>query len=167
MVEMDASAVDQNSRLALVIINAFTMRQMELWREAAAAVLGRVPHAEDVLIVGAIQSIGGEKLLRETLEPTFRDLSTDLPYERLTTCNLASIAAATGINRETVRRRSNRMVEEGLLIKADGSFHVAESVLRLPVVREVIHKHLASMQMTLHRLRRLGVIAESPEIKTT
>jgi hypothetical protein len=160
MVKMDAEAIDENSRLALVILNAFTMRQMELWRDAAAAVIGRVPHAEDVMIVGAIQSIGGEKLLRQMGELSARDLGTELPYEQLTTCNLASIAAATGINRETVRRRSNRMVEEGLLIRTDGSFHVAESVLKLPVVREVVHKQLASMQMALHRLRLLGVTTD-------
>lgn len=139
MVKMDADAANQNSRLALIILNAFTMRQMELWREVMTLIVGRVPDAEDVMIVGAIQSIGGEKLLRQSLDASFRDLSTELPYEHLTTCNLASIADATGMNRETVRRRTNRMIEEGLLVKAAGSLHVAEAVMQLPVVRKVVH----------------------------
>lgn len=160
MVKMDANAVDRNSRLALIILNAFMMRQMELWREAVTAILGRVPDAEDVMIVGAIQSIGGEKLLRQTLEESFRDLGTELPYDQLTACNLASIADATGMNRETVRRRTNRMIEEGLLIKTDGSLHVAETVMQSPVARQVVHKQLASMQMTLRRLTLLGVLSE-------
>lgn len=112
------------------------------------------------MIVGAIQSTGGEKLLRQVLDEDQRDLDNEMPYENLGTCNLASIAATTGINRETVRRRTNRMVDEGLLINADGSLHVADAVLQLPVVRQVVHKQLASMEMTLHRLRRFGVLAE-------
>lgn len=160
MVRMDADAANQNSRLTLIILNAFTMRQMELWREGLAAIIGRVPDPDDVMIVGAIQSTGGEKLLRQVLDEDQRDLDNEMPYENLGTCNLASIAATTGINRETVRRRTNRMVDEGLLINADGSLHVADAVLQLPVVRQVVHKQLASMEMTLHRLRRLGVLAE-------
>ena len=160
MVKMDADATNRNSRLALIILNAFTMRQMELWREAVKIILGRVPDVEDVMIVGAIQSIGGEKLLRQSLDASLRDLSNELPYEHLAVCNLASIAGATGMNRETVRRRTNRMIKEGLLIEVDGSLHVAEAVMQLPIARNVVHKQLASMQMALRRLNLLGVLSE-------
>jgi hypothetical protein len=158
MIRLDTAAADQNSRLVLVVLNAATMRQMEVWRDAMASAIGRTPDPEDVMIVGAIQSIGGEKLLREVLREDLRSPCASLPHERLTVCNVASIAATTNINRETVRRRTNRMVKEGLLTRTDGSLRVAETVMQLPLAQEAVRKQLASFQMTYTRLHRLGVI---------
>lgn len=161
MIRLDTQAADQNSRLALIIFNLSTMRQMELWREAMTSILGRIPDAEDVLIIAAIQATGGEKLLSAAEQASFRNLSTDIPYDILTSCNVLSIAAWTGINRETVRRRSNRMIEEGLLVKNNGSLHVSDAVMRSPVAREAVHKQLSSLRSTLHRLQAIGVLIET------
>ncbi len=158
MIELDAGAANVNSRLALVILNASTMRQMEHWRYAIATVIGRIPDCDDVMIVGAVLSIGSEKLLRANLATELRNMDNVLPYDRLTACSVASIAATTDINRETVRRRVARMISDGLLVRDNGSVRLAPGILQLPVARDVVHRQLGSLQMTVERLCRLGII---------
>lgn len=109
---VDAAAADRNSRVTGIRLAILTTRLMEQWR------LGRFD-AENAMIIVAVIAITSEKLVRAGLSPTERSLEEYLPLTKLQGCNVSSIAAATGINRETVRRRVRRLTDEGSLIRTD------------------------------------------------
>jgi biotin operon repressor len=109
---VDAAAADRNSRVTGIRLAILMMRLMEQWR------LGR-HDAENALILVAVIAITSEKLVRAGLTPTQRSLEEFLPLSRLQGCNVSSIAAATGINRETVRRRVQKLMDEGALIRTE------------------------------------------------
>ena len=58
-----------------------------------------------------------ERLLRTELGPEYESLDKPMPMTDLSRCNINSIASATGLNRETARRKVNQLVESGLLVK--------------------------------------------------
>ena len=60
-------------------------------------------------------AISAERLTRAELEDELRSLEEPVPRHKLTTCNVSSIASATGFNRETTRRYVNRLTEKGFL----------------------------------------------------
>ena len=109
---IDPEGADRNSRVTGIRLAILLTRLMEQWR------LGRFD-AENALIIVAVIAITSEKLVRAGLTETQRSLEEYLPLARLQGCNVSSIAAATGINRETVRRRVRRLMDEGALIRTD------------------------------------------------
>ena len=94
-------------------IAILTLRLLENWR----AHLG-LDH-DCALIVMATAAITMEKFTRLELEPEHRDVRAVIPPQVLTRCNVSSIAAATGLNRETARRKVRLLVQDGVLL-ADG-----------------------------------------------
>ena len=109
---IDEDRATANSRMTAIRAATMLMRSMELWR------LGRLD-PQNVLIILAVISITSEKLMRAQLDPKYHALSTYLPLEQLQGCNVASIAAATGLNRETVRRRVHDLIGGGSLIRTE------------------------------------------------
>ena len=83
---------------------------MENWRELINEVSGQMPDYEKTMILGAIITIGGEKFMREELERCFQNLSDTLPSSRLAKSNVASVAAAVGLNSETARRKIKELI---------------------------------------------------------
>jgi len=161
MLVVDQSAVDAKSRLVLIALNLLTMRQMEYWREAVGRIVGRTPDADEIMIIGAVQSIGAERLLRSALPHDLQDLRSRLPASELTVCNFSSIAAATSMNRETVRRKSRRLITDGLLIMEEGTIRVAPDVLALPIARDVVQRQVSALQSTLENFRRWGILRDA------
>lgn len=161
-VRIDPATTDEESRLALVALSALTMRQMEVWRQAIGAVLGKSPDHDEIMIIGGVLTTSAEKLLRMKLPNQFHHLESPLPYELLTKCNHASIAATTGINRETVRRKVRRLQQKGILIREDKSLRLAHGILQLPVSREAVHIQLQALQRTISQLMRIGVLRQTP-----
>lgn len=109
---IDPSAADRNSRVTGIRLAILLTRLMEQWR------LGR-HDAENALIVVAVIAITSEKLVRAGLTADQRSLEEFLPLSKLQGCNVSSIAAATGMNRETVRRRVGRLIDDGSLIRTE------------------------------------------------
>lgn len=155
---IDHGGAEAKSRLVLVLLTTLTMRLMERWRQGIGEVLGHPPDYETTMIIGAIVSINGEKLIRSELEPTLHALKNPLPYDLLSSCNVSSIAEATGLNRETVRRKVNRLISAGLLIKEKHSLHIAHGLLQLPVASETIDVQLRAVARTANQLERLEVL---------
>lgn len=107
---IDQAQADANSRLTAIRLAILTTRLMEVWRRDRL-------DAESVLIILAVVSITSEKFTRSGLADDHRALETYLPLEQLQACNVASIAAATGLNRETARRRVEALIRNGSLIR--------------------------------------------------
>ena len=101
---IDDERASAKSRVVALRLTLMTLRLMENWQR-------HFRDPETAVLSLAIAAINGEKLLREDLEHDRQDLRNPMPVDRLTRCNLNSIAVATGINRETARRKVNALAD--------------------------------------------------------
>jgi len=157
-IRVDRDAAGEQSRLVLLILTTLTLRLMSRWREALEQALGGETDYESTVIVGAVLAINGEKLLRANLDLPLHSLKNPLPYELLTRCNVSSLAAATRLNRETVRRKIEQLVSRGVLTKENRSIHIDHGLLQLPIADETIEAHLRAFARAANQLERLNVV---------
>jgi hypothetical protein len=152
-------AAEESSRLVLVSFTSLSMRLMEHWRTLIAQVSGKMPDYERTMILGAIITISTEKLIRAELEPNLRNLLFPLPTGMLATCNVTSIAAAVGLNRETVRRKVNELIEDELVSRTEnGGLQIGPGLLELPILRETLLAQLELLRRTVNLLSDLNVL---------
>src|SRR4029453_18350835 len=96
---VNSPEAEVHSRLTAIRLVSMTLRQMENWR--------RIMDDHDCLmIMMAVAVINTEGLSGEKLtEQNVADLSNAVPAEMLRMCSISSVALATGLNRETTRRK--------------------------------------------------------------
>jgi hypothetical protein len=136
---IDPNGADANSRITAIRAAVMMTRSMEVWRR------GRLD-PQTVLIILAVISITSERLMRAGLDPQYRALDVYFPLERLQGCNVASIAAATGLNRETVRRRVQALLGEGSLIRTEsGDIALPPAKVQEPSALELVRKQLEAV----------------------
>jgi hypothetical protein len=112
---MDKTEVESNTRLIGIRLSIMTLRCMTNWREL-------VDDCDKLLILMAVAAITGERFTRgDALEEPYRDLRTTIPKDRNQYGNVTSIAAATGLNRETTRRKINELIEARILMRTAGT----------------------------------------------
>ena len=112
------------------------------------------------MILIAVAAITAERLLRVN-DPEFEALSTPLPVEQMAKCNVSSIAAATGLNRETTRRKVDGLIEQGLLVRAaDGTLTYASGIIQEETTYVLIRKQLDTVVKTANDLIREGVLKQ-------
>jgi len=110
---IDSEGADANSRLTGIRLAVLTTRIMELWRRGTR-------DADTAMIMVAVAAITAERFTRSGLSDDMKALDQTIPLEILAPCNVSSIAAATGLNRETARRRVNALVDAGALVWSEG-----------------------------------------------
>lgn len=152
---------EPKSRLAHLSLLTLNLRLMENWRSLQMTAWGNVLDYESTMIVMAIIVISAEKLLRIELNPELETLAQPLPQERLNRVNFSSIAAATAINRETVRRRVSDLLERGIVVRDDDGVRMAHGRIQLSVLREIIDAQLDAIARAANQLSRLGVLVLS------
>lgn len=158
-VMVDAQASEERSRLVLVLFTSLSMRLMENWRELIYTVSGKMPDYERTMILGAIITISAEKLTRIELIPELQTLEQPFPSERLTECNIRSVAAAVGLDKEAVRRKVSKLIDDKLVDKDEkGLLQIGAGLLQLPVVREVLRAQLELLRRTVNQLSDLDVL---------
>ncbi len=141
------------SRVTFLRLLSLQLRLMELWREAAGGY-------QEALVQMAIGAINGERITRGSHDARFLSIENALPRSLMTKCNLSSIASATGLNRETVRRVVNRLIEHGPLVRsADGSIHFIEGWSQGPETQELGRAQLNEFARTANLLVREGVLS--------
>lgn len=149
---VDDHHAEAKSRLVGIRLTLLTLRLMNNWRR-------QVSDFESALILLAITAINSEKLTRATLEAELEDLRRPYPRDQLSACNISSIAMATGLNRETTRRRVNKLVQAGLLERGDdGSVAYREGVLQDPEIVELVRLQLETLTRTANDLIRDGSV---------
>jgi len=149
---VDPAQADANSRLTAIRAAILMTRSMELWRGE-----GRDP--ETVLIILAVISITSEKFVRGGLDSDHRSLTSYLPLDQLQGCNVTSIAAATGLNRETTRRRVETLVRKGILIRTEtGDFALPPDRVQQPSSVELIRRQLEAVVRFANDCLRDGVL---------
>jgi hypothetical protein len=109
---IDKQAAAATSRLTAIRLALLTSWAMENWRAG-------VGDNESAMILLAVVAITGERLTRTELPEAYRDVSTPLPPGYAAGCNISSIAAATGLNRETTRRKVSSLIERGYLDRSE------------------------------------------------
>jgi hypothetical protein len=161
VLSVDDKIAREKSRLVALRIAILSLRSMENWRRPFT-------DYDSIVIVLAIAAISGEKLLRTTLEPEFQDLASPIPPDRLTPCNISSIAEASGLNRETTRRKVNRLLAAGLIQRsADGSISFTPGFSQRSEPIALVRAQLEILNRTANELVRDGVLKWSsrPESK--
>ena len=155
-VVVDEAGADAHSRLTAIRLSLMMLRYMEHWR-------GRIDGYDAVMILVAIGAIVAERLTRDTdLKAELKCLRHPLPPELLTPCNVSSIASATGLNRETTRRKVKELVDAGVLVRTDGSgIGFAPGILQQDSTQEMLRRQLDCMVKLTNELLRDGTLKVS------
>jgi DNA-binding IclR family transcriptional regulator len=111
------------------------------------------------MIVMAIIVIGAERVLRADLESDLQTLAQQLPASKVGKVNLSSIAAATAINRETVRRKVNKLQKAGWIRRDKDGIRTVQGVMPLDVLLNIIGAQLDALARTVNQLAKLGVLS--------
>ena len=150
---IDDQKTEANSRLISIRLTMLTLRCMENWRRD-------VDDCEKALILVAVMAISGERFTRgEELEDELKTLRNALPPERLPRCNISSIASATGLNRETARRKVLELAEAGILVRQSGGMvSFQPGILEREETSQVMRKQLEAVVRVMNDLLRDGPV---------
>jgi len=149
---VDPDQASAKSRIVAIRMALLTLRCMEKWRRD-------VRDYDSAMILVAVVAITAERLIRGGLDEEMQSLETALPRERLGRCNISSIAAGTGLNRETARRKVNELVAGGYLVRTDGGgVEFAPGLLQEPATIELVRSQLEAVARTANALIRDGVL---------
>lgn len=153
-IRVDEAQLEAKGRPAAIALALYTLRAMDAWRQQV--------HSYDcAMIMVAVVAITAERLLRTEIEPEQARLENPVDLATLQKCNIASIAHATGLNRESTRRKVNDLIGRGLLTRLDdGTIFFQDGLTQRPVVRELIRRQLIDLTATVNRLLKIGVLAE-------
>lgn len=144
---------EANSRLTAIRLTMLTLRYMEKWR-------GNVSDYDSAMILVAVVAITAERFTRAGLEEEFRALARPMPADQLAPCNIASIAAATGLNRETTRRKVNALIKSGFLVRSgDGVIGFRPGHLQQDYIHDLVRTQLDAVVRTVNDLHRDGTLA--------
>lgn len=154
LIRDDAGFIRKKSRPISIVLSMLTLRLIENWQ----TLLKSYEHAEIddldcTLIVLSVVAIGAEKFTRRGLEQHYLDLGNALPAGHLSPCNLSSIASATGIHRETVRRKVRSLVAAGILEKErDDGIRVTPAFAARPTVLKCIRSQIEAISRAVKHL---------------
>ena len=113
---------------------------------------------DSAIIVLATAAITMEKFTRASFEPPLRDIRSSMPPAQLTKCNVGSIAAATGLNRETTRRKVNTLVAAGILVRDDGFIRLSPEYTRSVRTSDMLRSLLETLVHSTNELVRDGIL---------
>ena len=140
------------SRVAGIELAALTLRCMENWSRRAGGY-------DAAMILIAVVAITSGKFLRGSLLAGFEDLHRRMPSENLAQCNIASIAEATGLNRETARRKVTELVDRGMLIRSDlDGVRFRDGLLQEEGIIELVTSQVEAFRRTAERFLKEGVL---------
>jgi predicted transcriptional regulator len=141
-----------NNRLTAIRLTMLTMRCMERWR-------ANVSDYDKAMILVAVVAITAERFTRSGLDEALKTLDQPLPAETLAPCNVSSIAAATGLNRETARRKVKALIDEGFLVRSEqGVIGFTPGHFQQDYISELIRAQLDSLVRTANDLIRDGTL---------
>ena len=149
---IDTKAADETSRLTGIMLALLTTRMMELWR--------RGPRDSDTaMIMVAVAAITAERFTRGGLSDDQKTLDWAMPLDKLAPCNVSSIAAATGLNRETARRRVNKLVRSGELIRSEnGEIAFPLGRMQDPATARLVRKQLEAVTRFVNEAMKDGTV---------
>lgn len=147
----DSEAAAAQSRLTGIRLARLTLRLRGSWTELFGS-----PDAAAIAL--AIVAIGSERILRDRLDPDLRSLEVPLPAEAFGECNVSAIAKATGLNRETARRKVDELVQRGIVVRRGSTISLAPDFTQQPAVIEMVRMQLEHLRIATNELIREGII---------
>lgn len=126
---------------------------MENWASVAGGY-------DEAMILVAVVAITSERLLRTGLPPELENLEVPLPSELIGACSISSIASATGLNRETARRKVLSLINAGLLQQAArGRVRFPAGHLQQSAIIDLVRSQIESFGRTADALERDGALS--------
>jgi hypothetical protein len=148
----DTQATDAKSRLVGIRLADLTLRLRNNWVEMFG-------DADSATIILAVVAIVSERLMRVELDPEYESLKTPMPVTALANCNVSSIAAATGLNRETTRRKVAHLVKTGLLVRQGASIRLAPGFTQQKAAARLVQAQVDELRKIANDLLRMGVLS--------
>ena len=141
---------NETSRLLAMALGRHFQRVCRLYRTLASGDL-------DLAIIASAASLAVlEGAMRDpAFREQFANLQTVVGEARQRGCNALSIAEATGLPRETVRRKMKRLVDMGFLVRRDGG----DYVMRAGVVQTSPYSEMLE-ELAVETLRLLNECLE-------
>ena len=158
-------AVGAKSRLAHLALLNLNLRLMENWRSFQFDGIAKAFDYESLTILMAIIVISAEKILRSELDLDLQSLERQLPKTAIGRVNLSSIAAATAINRETVRRKVNSLQQAGFVSRGSEGIQIVPGVIGYDVIRGIIGSQLDALTRVVNQLEKIGVLVLEPRTR--
>ena len=151
---VDDFEAEASSRLVSIRLAQLTLRLLDNWRDM-------IDDFEKVMILLAVAAISGERFTRgETLEEEFLHLRPTISGHPVVYGNASSVAAATGFNRETTRRKLNQLVDAKILMRTgNGRYRFDPSGRDVDRVLELIRKQLDTVVRTGNELVRDTILS--------
>lgn len=119
---------------------------------------------DTAVIALAIASINADRLLREgDLAPELRNLATPMPKELYGGCNIASIAIAAGLNRETARRKILKLEKAGMVTRDGASVRLAADLTQRDDLLALVRLQLDAVRRIADELMRDEVLLHLPD----
>lgn len=159
---VDTEAAAAKSRLAHIALLNLNLRFMENWRSVQIHSGRAALDYESLMILMATIVISAERVLRTNLESDLQTLAQQLPTSKVGKVNISSIAAATAINRETVRRKVINLQKAGWLVRDKGGIRTVPGVIPYEILRGVIGAQLDALTRTVNQLVKLEVLSPRP-----
>ncbi len=151
---VDEAKFEECGRVAGIAIASYTMRAMERWR-------ANLTDYDCVMIMVSVIAISAERLLRTGIPPEYQSLGAPIDPAMLSKVNISSIAHATGLNRETTRRKINDLVEQGLLVRfEDGSVGFRPGLVQEERIRKQIRGQVGDIAAIVNQLTKIGVLSD-------
>ena len=151
---VEEARFEEGSRIAGIAIAAYTMRAMERWR-------ANLSDYDGVMIMIAVIAISADRLMRGEFPDRYRRLASPIDSKMLAKVNIASIAHATGLNRETARRKVNDLIAQDLLTRdRNGNVSFQSGLVQSERIRAQIRGQLGEIAAVANQLTRMGVLVE-------
>lgn len=112
-----------------------------------------------VLIVLAVVASTLERTLRADDSGKLSDIRQQVDEEKMGPCNVASIAVATGLPRETARRKVNAMIDDGILKRdRSGAISFANGAGQNPAVYAMLRRQAGEIARLATMFSEAGII---------
>jgi hypothetical protein len=113
-----------------------------------------------VMIILAVVASTLERAIRNDESGELSDLRLAVPDERMAPCNVASIAVATGLARETARRKVNALIADGIL-KRDrrGVIGFVSGAGQNPVIYRMLRRQAGEIARLASVFSEAGIMA--------
>jgi hypothetical protein len=144
-----------NNRVAGIRLGALFLRQRGAW----AGLFGGDDAAAIMIAIAVIRS---ERILRDRSNTGTRTFSHPVADEELGPINISSIATATGMNRETARRKVRELVQAGKLVADEGGLSFAPGLTQEPAFAHAILDMVETLRSAANDLLRLGILHAVP-----
>jgi hypothetical protein len=112
-----------------------------------------------VMIILAVVASTLERAIRGDENGEFSDLRFIVPDDQIGPCNIASISVATGLPRETARRKVNALIAEGILSRdRRGVITFVKGIGQNPVIYRMLRRQAGEIARLASVFSEAGIM---------